>query len=119
MSSKLQWLQALKKPRLGRAVKQIIEDPGQDYSLKSLASLCAMSRTTFATRFMESFGRSAMDFVKEMRLSTAARLLVQTDMPVKSICTKVGYESRSHFTHAFSELYGSTPSEYRETHVLE
>ena len=115
----LEWLQALEKPRLSKALECIIEDPGQPYTLESLASLCMMSRSTFATQFMKSFGRSAMDFVKEVRLRAAARMLVQTDFPIKAICTKVGYESRSHFTQTFSKFFGSSPGEYREYHATQ
>ena len=112
----LQWLQALNKPRLSKVLEHILEDPSQPYTLESLADQCAMGRSTFAAHFKESFGRSAMDFVKEVRLRAAARLLVHTDFPIKSICMKVGYESRSHFSSAFSELFDSSPSGYREAH---
>ena len=110
----LQWLRALDKPRLSKVLERIIEDPGQPYTLEMLADLCAMSRSTFAAQFKESFGRSPMDFVKEVRLRAASRMLTQTDIPIKTICTKVGYDSRSHFTHSFSEFFGSSPSKYRE-----
>ncbi len=110
----LQWLRALDKPRLSKVLERIIGDPGQPYTLEMLADLCAMSRSTFAAQFKESFGRSAMDFVKEMRLRAASRMLTQTDIPIKTICAKVGYDSRSHFTHAFSQFFGSSPSKYRE-----
>ncbi|MGK0170175.1 MAG: AraC-like DNA-binding protein [Gammaproteobacteria bacterium] len=112
----LQWLQALNKPRLNKVIESIIEDPAKPYTLESLAEQCAMSRSTFAAKFKEAFGRSAMDFVKEVRLRTAAKMLIQTDIPVKNICLKVGYDSRSHFTHAFSELFDSSPGQYREAH---
>ena len=117
--NQLQWLRALGKPRLSKVLQCIIEEPGRPYTLESLASLCAMSRTTFAAQFMDSFGRSAMDFVRETRLRAAARMLVQTDIPIKTIYSKVGYESRSHFTHAFSELFGSSPSKYRRNHAAQ
>ena len=55
-----------------------------------------------------------MGFVKEVRLRASARMLIQTDFPIKTICAKIGYDSRSHFTHAFSEFFGSSPGKYRE-----
>jgi AraC-like DNA-binding protein len=110
----LQWLQALEKPRLSKVLESVIEDPGQPYTMESLADQCAMSRSTFAAQFKESFGRSAMDFVKEVRLRASARMLIQTDTPIKSISARIGYDSRSHFTHAFSEFFGSSPGKYRE-----
>lgn len=111
----LPWLAALEKPRLNKAIEQIIDDPGRPYTLESLAKMCNMSRTSFASKFAQSFGRSAMDFVKEVRLRYAARMLNGTEEPVKTIAAKVGYESRSHFSHAFRDLFGVSPAEYRAT----
>ena len=116
-SNSLNWLNALNKPRLNKVIETIIEDPGAPYTLEFLADMSMMSRSSFAAQFKEAFGRSAMDFVKEVRLRAAARMLVQTDVPIKSICTKVGYDSRSHFTRAFGDLYDTTPGEYREKHT--
>jgi len=113
-NGELQWLHALNKPRLSKVLECIIENPGQPYTLESLAGQCAMSRSTFAAQFKESFGRSAMDFVKEVRLRASARMLIQTDIPIKTISARIGYDSRSHFTHAFSEFFGSSPGKYRE-----
>ncbi len=109
----LPWLAALDKPQLNHAIEQIIDDPGRPYTLESLAQLCHMSRTTFATKFSEAFGRPAMDFVKEIRLRYAARMLSGSQEPIKSIAAKAGYESRSHFSHAFRDLFGVSPAEYR------
>ena len=110
----LEWLNALNKPRLNKVVQEIIENPGHPHSLETLADLCMMSRSTFATQFKECFGRTPMEFVKEMRLRNAARLLVQTDMPIKSIGSNVGYNSRSHFSGAFTQFFNASPGEYRE-----
>ncbi|NKB63414.1 MAG: helix-turn-helix domain-containing protein [Gammaproteobacteria bacterium] len=115
----LEWLNALNKPRLGKVVQEIIENPGHPHSLETLADLSMMSRSTFAARFKECFGRSPMEFVKEMRLRSAARLLIQTDIPIKSIGSNVGYDSRSHFSGAFTEFFKTTPGEYRKTQGTE
>ena len=109
----LTWLSALQDPRLGRVVNEIIEDPGQPYTLDLLAGKCAMSRSTFSEHFHEVFGRPAMDFVREVRLRSAARLLRQTRDPIKTIAARMGYASRSNFNHAFKEFFRTTPAEYR------
>lgn len=111
--SELEWLSALEDPRLSKVIDEIIEDPGKPYSLDLLAEKCAMSRTTFSDRFHKAFGRPAMDFVREVRLRGAARLLRQTQDPIKAIAARVGYASRSNFSHAFSEFFGVAPVEYR------
>ena len=109
----LEWLSALEDPRLGAVIEEIVENPGNYYTLDLLAEKCAMSRTTFAERFRKAFGRSAMDFVREVRLRQAARLLKQTQDPIKKIAAHLGYASRSNFSHAFNEFFGVAPAEYR------
>jgi AraC-like DNA-binding protein len=107
------WLSALDDPRLSEVIEEIFADPGKPYSLELLAEKSLMSRTTFAERFQKAFGRPAMEFVRELRLRGAARMLRQTEDPIKTIASRMGYASRSNFTHAFSEFFGMPPAEYR------
>lgn len=72
-----------------------------------------MSRSAFAQRFKATFGRSAMDFLKELRLQRAARLLPTTRRPIKSIAGPVGFASRSHFSHSFTDFFGTAPVDFR------
>ncbi len=109
----LEWLSALDDPRLNKVIDEIIENPGNHYSLDLLANKCQMSRTTFAEKFHKAFGRPAMDFVREIRLRGAAKILRQTQDPIKTIAARMGYASRSNFSHAFRDLYGVSPVDYR------
>jgi AraC-like DNA-binding protein len=110
---KVPWLAALEHPLLGKAVGAIVERPESDFTLQGLAEISGMSRATFAQRFREAFGRTAMDFVKEVRLRRAADLLCSSDLPVKTIAARVGFASRSHFSRAFKAHMGSDPASYR------
>ena len=109
----IEWLSAIDDPRLSHVIEEIIENPGNPYTLELLADKSSMSRTTFAKHFQQAFGRPAMDFVREMRLRGAARLLRQTQDPIKTIAARMGYASRSNFTHAFTDFFGMPPAEYR------
>jgi AraC-like DNA-binding protein len=111
--STLKWLAALDDPRLANVIDEIINRPGDPHNLDTLADKCGMSRTTFSEHFQKAFGRSAMDFVREVRLRGAAKLLRQTPDPTKTIAARMGYASRSNFSHAFSDFFGATPAEYR------
>ncbi len=113
--SEFPWLGALQDPRLGRVVKEILDNPGRPHTLESLARISNMSRTTFARRFSGAFGRSPMNFVSEIRLRNSAKLLAQSNHSIKAIATKVGYDSRSHFSRSFKDFYGISPAEYRDS----
>jgi AraC family transcriptional activator of mtrCDE len=109
----VEWLSAVADPRLNKVIDEIFERPGDPYTLKLLADKCLMSRTTFSERFHKAFGRSAMDFIREVRLRGAAKLLKQGQDPIKTVASRMGFASRSNFSHAFKELYGVTPADYR------
>ena len=108
------WLSALDHPRLSKALRDVLLHPGRPYTLELLAELAGMSRSAFSEHFGKTFGRTAMEFVKEVRLRQAAQLLLTTKRPIKAIAAEVGYHSRSHFTQAFKETYGLHPAAYRE-----
>ncbi|MFQ6018838.1 MAG: helix-turn-helix domain-containing protein [Kiloniellaceae bacterium] len=107
------WLAALGHPQLGRAIAAMLDRPDAIFTLQSLADIAGMSRATFAERFKEAFGRTAMGFLKEVRLRRAAELLIATDLPVKTIAGRVGFASRSHFSRAFKAFAGADPAGYR------
>jgi AraC family transcriptional activator of mtrCDE len=107
------WLSALEDPQLSSVLEQMIDEPGRRFTLELLADSAGMSRSAFAQRFKATFGRSAMDFLKELRLQRAAHLLQTTRRPIKSIADQVGFESRSHFSRSFTDFFGTAPADFR------
>lgn len=110
---RLPWLSALEDPRLGRALTAIFERSAEPHSLESLAAIAGMSRSSFAAHFHAAFDRSPMDLLREVRLRLAAQLLLTSELPVKAMAVRVGYDSRSHFSRAFKQFFGCAPAEYR------
>jgi AraC family transcriptional activator of mtrCDE len=110
----LPWLSALNDPRLARVIEIILNQPEQHHTLDSLAGVAHMSRSTFARHFELCFGRTAMDYVRDVRLRRGAQLLQVTRLSVDGIASKVGYASRSHFSHAFQDQFGCSPIEFRK-----
>ena len=115
--TKLAWLDALEDQRLTRVISTVLDAPAQPYSLEGLAGLAGMSRSVFAKRFHEGFGRTPMDYVREVRLRSGARLLGQPELSVDAIAARVGFASRSHFSKAFSEQFGRSPTAFRSQAV--
>ncbi len=106
-------LDALHHPRLARAIAAIIEQPGADHTVGSLAALAGMSRASFSDHFSRTFGQGPIDFVQKARLRVAARLLRGTDLPIKAIAQSVGYAGSRPFSRAFEVTYALLPSAYR------
>lgn len=112
-AQRLSWLAPLEDSRLGRVVTAMQDRPEHAFTLPALAEAAGMSRSVFAARFAGALGQPPIEFLKTLRLARAARLLVATDLPVKSVATRVGYSSRSSFTRAFVASHGVGPMAFR------
>ncbi len=100
-------------PRLITAIRAVILHPEHPHSVASLAALANMSRSAFAAHFGAQCKVTPMEFVQQVRMETAARLLQTSRVPIKCLASAVGYASRSHFSRAFRHAFGTDPSTYR------
>ena len=92
---------------------EILEHPEGPHTVESLAALAGMSRSAFARTFLEAFGRTPIDYVRDVRLRRGARLLHRGDLSVSEIAGRVGFASRSHFSRAFRDQFGCSPAKFR------
>lgn len=107
------WLISLGDGRLAQAITAMLERPAEAISLEDLAAMAGMSRSAFSNHFAATFGQSPFEFLTDVRLRRAARLLEATDLPIKAVASTVGYASRSYFSRAFTRLFGVDPSTFR------
>ncbi|MBI5771188.1 MAG: helix-turn-helix transcriptional regulator [Verrucomicrobia bacterium] len=112
-SGTLPWLLALEDSRLGRAIDLMLGDPAYSHSLESLADAAGMSRSAFAERFGESFGRTPMAMLHGIRMDIAAKLLHEGGHSMDAVAEQVGFSSRSHFSQAFKKHHGVSPTRHR------
>ena len=111
------WMVALEDRRLAAAIASMRDHPERGYTVDELARVAGMSRSVFAAHFAEAVGHPPMEFLKRLRLSRAAELLAQTDLPVKAVALRTGYSSRSSFTRAFLAIHGAAPRTFRTTTI--
>jgi AraC-like DNA-binding protein len=107
------WMAAIEDAGLSRAVAVMRDHPERTFTIQRLAEVAGMSRSVFAARFTTSLDRPPMEFLKEIRLALAARLLTRTDLPVKAVAARVGYSSRSAFARAFQASHRVGPAAFR------
>ena len=69
------WVGALGDERIGKALNAIHAAPYEAWTVESLASLAAMSRSIFAERFMAKVGEPPLQYVKRLKLTLAADML--------------------------------------------
>jgi AraC family transcriptional regulator, exoenzyme S synthesis regulatory protein ExsA len=79
-------------------------------SLNDFAYLSGRSLSKFKRDFSQTFHVSPSRWLKEKRLQYAYQLLTQTEMSVINVCYEVGFENVAHFSRAFKEFFGESPS---------
>lgn len=84
-----------------------------DYTVDKLASDIGMSRASLYNKTQNLLGITPNDFLRNVRLKHAARLLEETDTPVSQISLMVGFQTSRYFSQRFKDMFGVTPSEYR------
>ncbi len=85
-----------------------------DICLREMADMVCMSEDSFSRFFKNKTGRTPNRYVNDYRLGVAARLLLNTQLPVSEIGYSCGFNTLSHFNRLFRESKGCTPSEFRE-----
>ena len=100
-----------------RRIAKVKDYVGKHYAeelrLEDLASLAGMSPTAFSRFFKQHSGRSLMDYIIDIRLGNAARLLIDTTESISEICYKCGFNNLSNFNRTFKNRRGYTPRDFR------
>jgi AraC-like DNA-binding protein len=97
-----------------RCTSYVCDHMASDLSLPDVAKLAGMTESTFSRFFQKNAGRSFTDYLAELRIGRACRLLAETPQPVSGICYEVGYLNLSNFNRNFLKRRGMTPSRYRD-----
>jgi len=99
-------------------VTQIIHDRFKDPMLNSqfLADSVEMSAAYLSRVFKQTLGVSIADYISQLRIEEAKRLLTQTDIKVMDLGEKLGVENMQYFFVRFKQATGLTPRQYRMQH---
>src|SRR5215467_1368844 len=103
------WLAGLRDLRIGKAITLIHREPGKQWTVGSLASEVAMSRSAFANRFSQMLGESVMHYVARWRMYTALTILRQESADIGELAARLGYTSEAAFNRTFKRVIGITP----------
>jgi AraC family transcriptional regulator len=104
-----------------QAVKRVLDvmrlNLTNPLDLTKLAKVASMSRYHFLRVFEEVTGVSPLRFLASLRIERAKKLLLETSLPVTTICFDVGYNSLGTFTRLFVEYVGVSPLSFRNLPV--
>ena len=107
------WVQALREPKLGRAIVALHRDPGRNWSVAELAAEAGVSRSVFAERFLAATGMTPVRYLTELRMRLAAQWIARDREAIESVAYRLGYGSLAAFSRAFKRVVGRPPGAMR------
>lgn len=100
-------------------MKEILEftaaHASEKITIERIAAQSGYSASHFMKFFKTAMGISFVDYLNEVRLTTAARMLTASTEPVIAIAAACGFENVSYFNRLFKRKYKKTPAAYRGT----
>lgn len=101
--------------RLDEVLKYISDHYANELSLQDVADVACMTTNSFCRFFKKMTNKSYVQFLNEVRIRNASRLLAQEEIAVSDVCYKVGYNSITNFNKQFKQIMGCTPNNYRNS----
>lgn len=86
----------------------------KNLSLSEIADTVNVSENYLCRLFKREFDKSPMQYLTQVRISHAKRLLKNSHLQVKRICDQVGYANPFYFDRLFKRYTGITPTKFRE-----
>ena len=98
--------------RIMKCINKNISD--SDFNVERLTQEVGISRVQLHRKMKELTGISTSEFIRNIRLEQAARLLKEQKINVTQVAYTVGFSNLAHFSTIFRKHFGVAPSEYAE-----
>lgn len=93
------------------------KDLSHQWTVEEMAALVGLGTTLFTERVKSYSGFTPINYLINIRISEAIKLLKRPDISVTDIALDTGFYSSQHFSTTFKKLTGFRPSEFRKNHL--
>jgi AraC-like DNA-binding protein/uncharacterized RmlC-like cupin family protein len=100
--------------RIRKVYQFVRKNFDRQISLEEIASIANMTVPAFCRYFKKQSGKTFTQFVNEVRIVHACKLLSEKASSITEISFESGFNSFSHFNKSFKEITGKSPSDYRK-----
>lgn len=100
--------------KINKVYEYVFQNIQEGIKLEEASGVLNMAPSSFCRFFKKKTGLSFMEYVKNVRVGIAAKLLAETDKQITQICFESGYNNLANFNHYFKANMGKTPSDYRK-----
>jgi len=101
--------------RIMKAINENLSDP--EFNVEKLTEDVGISRAQLHRKMKEITGISAGEFIRNLRLEQAGRLIREGKINVTQVAYTVGFNNQSHFSTLFKRHYGMSPTEYAADNI--
>jgi len=101
--------------QINKVYEYVFQNIQEGVKLNEAAGLVCMEPSSFCRYFKKKTNKTFMNYVKQVRIGIAAKLLAETDKQITQICYECGYNNLANFNHYFKQIMKKTPSEYRKS----
>ena len=98
--------------KINKVFEYIFQNFREEIALQDVADLVPLSPAAFCRFFKAKTNRTLIDFVKEVRIANAAKLLLEGNHNVTEACYRSGYNNLSNFNKHFKEIKGLSPRDF-------
>ena len=98
---------------LNEAIRYIHESYHKPLDLAMVSNHVSLNYAYFSNLFKKNIGKGFAEYLRDVRLDKARRLLAETEHKIVEVAAMVGYESYKSFTRAFRDVMDMQPTEYR------
>lgn len=92
----------------------IINNINNALSLTKIARAVYLNPSYLSRYYKEVTGKNILDYINEVKVEIAKDLLINTQLKIKQVALKVGFESPSYFTYLFKKQMKMSPKEFRD-----
>lgn len=100
-------------PRIQVVVDYLTPHLNEPFTIQSLSEMAQVSQTSFRRLFKAHTGKSPSDYIRELRMTSAARMLLTSNREIAEIGYQVGFSDANYFSRTFRQVFGVSPHQYR------
>jgi len=93
--------------------KFILENYDKDLSINKIAEHVYLTPTYLCHLYKKTTGKTLNQFILEVKMNKAKRLITDTTLKISEIAERIGYTNHNYFTKAFTKYFGVNPSTFR------
>ena len=93
----------------------VYENFREKITMQDICAALGRTKSAICPAFKEKYNVTVMDYLTELRIDEAKKMLSETDMTVSEISDEVGFSDTSYFSKVFFKSVGKTPTHYRRS----